>query len=240
MTMHCYDRTLPTVPENLALDEALLLLAEAGQLGECLRFWDSPTYAVVLGANGVRGEEVNLEVCEREGVPVYRRSSGGGTVLLGPGCLQYSLVLSYERAAELTNVLASYRWIMERVRHAFIAVGAVKVHGTSDLCVEQRKFSGNAQQRKTHCLLHHGTLLYDFDLPQIERYLPMPPRMPDYRETRAHDAFVRNIPLDVTTLKHLLMSQFEAHMAEVPEEVWGDVSRLTTEKFANATWLERR
>src|SRR5436190_1602036 len=130
MTLNCYDRTLPTVPENLALDEALLLLAEAGQFGECLRFWDWPTYAVVMGANGVRAQEVNLEACERDGVPVYRRSSGGGTVLLGSGCLQYSVVLSYNRAAELTNVGASYSWILERLGQAFNAAGLAQVLGT--------------------------------------------------------------------------------------------------------------
>src|SRR6185437_14246053 len=44
------DLTLPTAEENLALDEALLLEAEAGRRGETLRLWEHPHPAVVLGA----------------------------------------------------------------------------------------------------------------------------------------------------------------------------------------------
>ena len=36
---------------------------------------------------------------------------------------------------------------------------------------EYQDFSGNAQQRKRSHLLHHGSLLYDFDLKLIGRYL---------------------------------------------------------------------
>ena len=50
--MHRLDLTLPDLAANLALDEALLLAAEAGQFGEVLRFWEWPSPAVVLGAGG--------------------------------------------------------------------------------------------------------------------------------------------------------------------------------------------
>jgi lipoate---protein ligase len=39
--------------------------------------------------------EVNAAACAAGGVPIYRRCSGGGTVLQGPGCLNYSLVLRF-------------------------------------------------------------------------------------------------------------------------------------------------
>ena len=43
--MHFLDLTLPTLPENLALDEALLLEAEAGG-PNLLRVWSWPNNAV--------------------------------------------------------------------------------------------------------------------------------------------------------------------------------------------------
>ena len=49
--MQLLDLTLPTLADNLALDEALLLQAEAGG-PEALRFWEWPSYAVVIGAGG--------------------------------------------------------------------------------------------------------------------------------------------------------------------------------------------
>lgn len=96
--MKLLDYTLPSPAENLALDEALLLAAEGGTGGEVLRLWELPTHAVVVGSGGSVGIDVHLTACAADGVPVLRRASGGGTVLLGPGCLCFSLVLSYDHA----------------------------------------------------------------------------------------------------------------------------------------------
>src|ERR1700677_2646744 len=107
--------TLPTLADNIALDEALLMAAEAGAGAEILRIWEWETPAVVLGAGGILAEDVDREACAADGVPLLRRSSGGGTVLLGPGCLLYSLVLSYDRAAPLRAIATSYEYILDRI-----------------------------------------------------------------------------------------------------------------------------
>src|SRR5271165_3148381 len=99
--MHTLDLTLPTPAENLALDEALLLRAEDGAGGEVLRLWEWPRPAVVLGAGCRLAEDVDEAACVADGVPILRRSSGGGTVLLGQGCLLFTLVLRHDRDAAL-------------------------------------------------------------------------------------------------------------------------------------------
>src|SRR5438309_1674831 len=71
--MNYFDKTLPTVAENLALDEALLLDAEAGG-PEVLRLWSWPTHAVVLGAGGRLAGDVDEAACKTDGVPILRRS----------------------------------------------------------------------------------------------------------------------------------------------------------------------
>src|SRR5437763_15121442 len=91
------DTTLPAAADNLALDEALLLQAEAGQGGEVLRLWEWPGPAVVLGSGCWLAEDVIEIACADDGVPVLRRSSGGGTGLPGGGCPAYSLVLRCDR-----------------------------------------------------------------------------------------------------------------------------------------------
>ena len=108
------DLTLPTLAENLALDEALLLDAESGGPA-VLRFWSWPSFAVVVGAGGQLAAESHLDRCAADRVPVVRRGSGGGTVLLGPGCLLYSLVLPYDAHPALADLNASYRHIMGRL-----------------------------------------------------------------------------------------------------------------------------
>src|SRR5262249_58565340 len=151
-----------------------------GRGGEAVRVWEWPACAVVLGAGGVVADDVDVATCAADGVPLARRSSGGGTVLLGPGCLLYSLVLRYDRAPELREIGSSYRWILGRVSAALAPlVPGVVMAGSSDLAAGGRKFSGNSQQRKRDHLLHHGTLLYDFDLPRLGPYLPPPPEQPE-------------------------------------------------------------
>jgi lipoate---protein ligase len=240
MPIALLDRTLPTLDENLALDEALLLAAEAGEGGEVLRFWEWPGPAVVLGAGGSIAIDVNETTCREDGVPVHRRASGGGTVLLGRGCLLFSLVLAYDRAAELRDVTASYRWLLGRVRDALRPVSDLGLAGTSDLTAGGLKVSGNAQQRKARHVLHHGTLLYGFDLPRLARYLNRPEREPAYRAGREHSVFVANLPADGATLRRLLATEFEAEAGAVSPKVLERVSGLIAERYSRLEWVRRR
>jgi len=238
--MHYLDVTLPSAAENLALDEALLLAAESGDGGEVLRVWEWPAPAVVLGSGCRLAEDVDETACAADAVPLLRRSSGGGTVLLGRGCLLYSLILRYEHDPALSDIRPSYRFILAHIGRALAeGTGAVEQAGVSDLALDSRKFSGNAQQRKRSFLLHHGTLLYDFDLSQIPTYLREPPRQPDYRAGRAHLAFLRNLPLQGEELKRRLR---RAWAADKPLLAWPteEVRRLTAEKYTNPEWLRRR
>jgi lipoate-protein ligase A len=240
--MRLLDRTLPTLVENLALDEALLMSAEAGG-PEVLRFWQWPTPAVVLGAGGRIADDVHEQGCEADGVPLARRSSGGGTVLLGRGCLLYAVVLCYDRDAALTQIRSSYCYILNRVKAALeglvSGLDACDVRGSSDLAWLDRKVSGNAQQRKRTHLLHHGTLLYDFDIDAIEDYLKAPPRQPDYRRQRNHRDFVANLPGDAESLKACLRTAWEVdgELNAWPADL---VRRLVEEKYAQVEWIRRR
>jgi lipoate-protein ligase A len=238
--MRLLDLTLPDAAANLALDEALLLAAEEGTGGEALRLWENPSHAVVLGAGGLVAAEVDVPACEADRVPVLRRASGGGTVLLGPGCLCFTLVLACERARRLDEIPAANAYVLGRTRGALRpVVPAASVEGTSDLTVDGRKFSGNAQQRKRRFFLHHGTLLYHFDLDRIGHYLKLPERQPEYRQGRPHREFVTNLPADAATLKRLLITEWrpEGDYAPVPLD---RARELVAEKYGRDEWNRRR
>ena len=238
--MQCLDLTLPTPAENRALDEALLLEAEAGRGGEVLRLWECPEPAVILGAGCRLGQDVDEAACRADGVPILRRASGGGTVLLGPGCLLHSLVLNYERDPALRDISAAYTYILDRIRAALADVlPGLELAGISDLAVGGRKVSGNAQQRKQRHLLHHGTLLYDFDLGQVGRYLHPPAQQPDYRNQRDHAAFLMNLPIPRAELARRLRTAWQAadETTAWPREA---VSRLSAEKYTRPEWTRRR
>lgn len=102
--MRFLNLSFSTPAANLACDEALLDWREEERGGEILRFWESPEPFVVVGYANKIGTEVNASACEAKNIPVYRRCSGGGTVLQGPGCLNYALILRIEAHPALTTI----------------------------------------------------------------------------------------------------------------------------------------
>lgn len=238
--MHLLDLTLPTLAENLALDEALLLQAEEGRGGEVLRLWEWRSHAVVLGAGCRLAADVHESACQTDGVPILRRASGGGTVLLGPGCLIFSLVLSLERAPAVREIVASHRYILDVIRNALqdLQTG-IEYAGISDLAIAGRKFSGNSQQRKRDFILHHGTILYDFAIEAVARYLKLPERQPEYRGQREHGDFLMNFPAGADDLKRRLRAAWQ-----VDESLSGypgaRVQELAADKYAKDEWTRRR
>jgi len=232
--------TLDSLAENLAFDELLVVNAEAGAAGEILRVWEQRDYAVVMGAGCRIAEDVDMTQCRADQIPILRRSSGGGTVLLGPGCLSYSLVLSLETDAALRGIRSSYAWILARNSTALSSLHAgVHQAGISDLAIGDRKFSGSAQQRKRAYLLHHGTLLYDFDLARVGRYLCLPARRPEYRESRTHDEFLVNISASAEMLTAKLQEAWQATASEGPTDI-ERIRLLARDKYLSDDWTYRR
>src|SRR5690242_10091550 len=121
--MKFLDRTLPTPAENLACDEALLDWCEDGDCAdEILRVWEPAEHFVVVGYANQVATEANVAACEAKRIPILRRCSGGGTVLQGPGCLNYALVLRILDHGPIGTISAANRFIMERNCRAIQAV----------------------------------------------------------------------------------------------------------------------
>ncbi|HEV3417181.1 MAG TPA: lipoate--protein ligase family protein, partial [Pirellulales bacterium] len=113
--MQLLDLTLDTPAENLALDEALLLLeAEAaGEPHEVLRLWEPLQFAVVVGSSSRVAAEVAPDACRVRGIEVLRRTSGGAAVVIGPGCLMYSLILSRKLRPEQRAIDGAHCFVLE-------------------------------------------------------------------------------------------------------------------------------
>jgi lipoate-protein ligase A len=179
---------------------------------------------------------VRVDVCREQSVPVLRRVSGGAAIVAGPGCLMYAVVLSYQRHPELRALSHAHRYVLNRLAEAIKPMlHNVQCRGTSDLAFGTWKFSGNSARCRREHFLYHGTLLYDFPLEWIERYLQTPPRMPDYRENRPHREFVANAPLKVQMLRQAISSVFAA---SEPCDPWPAerTARLVAEKYGRPKW----
>jgi lipoate---protein ligase len=207
--MQYLDLTADEPEENLRIDDRLLEAAECGEGAEVLRTWESVRPFVVLGLGGKIEDDVHVDQCAADAVPVLRRRSGGGTVLQGKGSLSFSLILRKGRHEQLDSISGTNRWVLERIRDTLRTREiAVDLHGVSDLTLGGRKVSGNAQRRKREWILFHGTLIYALDFELVERYLKLPPRRPEYRGNRGHRDFLTNLPLGPLELRQVVCEAF--------------------------------
>ena len=234
--MQIFDFSAPTPQENLAWDEALLENAESGKSGEVLRFWESPSYFVALGYTNKIALEADEQACQTRKIPILRRATGGGTVVQGPGCLNYALVGRIPDGKSL-DVGATNDLVMQTTRDALqtLISQKIEISGHTDLALNGRKFSGNAQKRKRGFFLFHGSFLLDFDLELVQFLLKTPPKMPEYRASRSHRDFICNLPISRQNVKFALQKAWKAteKLENPPFEL---ARKLIEEKYARDEW----
>mgnify|MGYP003964705837 FL=1 len=235
--MQLFDNTLNSPVENIALDETLLRYAEQhNSTIDCLRVWEPKQYAVVMGRSGQIEAEINLPACQQDNVMVLRRASGGGTVLTGPGCLMYALVLNLDQHPQFRDNHNCHDTILSELIGILATLDVeCQIQGFSDLVYQNRKVSGNSLRRTCSHLLYHGTLLCQFDLEKISRYLTIPPRKPDYRNDRPHLDFVANIDCNVEQLKQTLIQHWAPHAknGNIPQQ---QLNELIDSKYQDPHW----
>src|SRR5215475_14339029 len=235
--MRFCDVTFASPAENLACDEALLDACDEHAETEVLRFWAPADYFVVVGYANKVASEVNVKYCQENRIPIFRRCSGGGTVLQGLGCLNYSLILRLENSGPLSGIHSTNHFILGRNKEALAGVvnTSIQLQGDTDLSLNGRKFSGNSQRRKRCALLFHGCFLLHLDISLVEQVLPMPSREPAYRMGRSHADFVRNLQTDPEELKRALREIWCAAdiLQELPLE---RTATLLREKYSKDEW----
>ncbi|MDP8264953.1 MAG: lipoate--protein ligase family protein [Candidatus Aceula lacicola] len=206
-----------TPKENILFDDVLLEFAEQQKAPETLRFWESNQLFVVLGKTSKIEDDVFVELARKDNVSILRRSSGGGTVLQGQGCLNFSLILSKNYHPDLQTIRRSYQFILRKIVVALGSLGVLaEWRSISDIVLKNtdQKISGNAQKRAKNFILHHGTILYDFNLSLIEKYLKMPKVYPDYRANRSHADFVSSVQIRCDDIQRAIAEQFSISLKE--------------------------
>ncbi len=235
--MHYLDLSFNDPASNLACDEALLETCEEHSTQGVLRFWESPQHFVVLGRSNSAQTEVNLNACQNKGIPILRRCSGGGTVLQGPGCLNYALILDSQLFPWLSSISLTNTTILKYHKNALepILSQEIGIKGCSDLTLGHLKVSGNAQRRKRRFVLFHGTFLIHLDLNLMAQILATPSREPEYRASRSHLDFVTPIPLSPEQIKKALQRAWKAHtpITELPQ---AKIDELVQIRYSQDSW----
>ena len=119
--------------------------------------------AVIVGSFQNICREVHVETLRRLGIPIVRRMSGGGTVYHDLGNVNYTYITRQEG-------LVDYDRCRQPVIDALNDIGVpARKNRTCDIAIGDRKISGSAQRAAGGRILHHGTLLFQSDLAELDK-----------------------------------------------------------------------
>ncbi|KFK26914.1 hypothetical protein AALP_AA8G310100 [Arabis alpina] len=172
--------------QQLLLEERLL---RSSSENWCIINDGTNVPTIVMGMSGKPSELLELGPVIRDGIPVIKRFSGGGTVIVDKNTLFVSLICNRD---DVPNVQPYPRSVMAWSGSLYSDV----FNGISDFQLREndyvfgdRKFGGNAQSITRNRWIHHTSFLWDYSEDNMA-YLKLPSRVPQYRLERDHTEFV--------------------------------------------------
>ncbi len=206
---------------------------------------------VCIGYHQDAEQEVDLDYCREQRIPVFRREVGGGAVYLDGQQLFYQLVIHRDNPLAPRDKAEFYRRFLAPVVQTYRDLG-VEVHyqPVNDiLTIEGRKISGNGAADIGDYAILVGNLIADFDYETMVRIL----RVPD---AKFRDKVFKSLRGNLTTLRReldqvppwetmiaSLVRSFEAVLgplvaADLPMAVGEEVIKLA-ETHTTEEWLLR-
>lgn len=154
--------------------------------------WKPGFAAVVLGQSNDLETSLYVENILKDGIPVYKRPSGGESVVLSPRMLVISIL---KRGDKFRAPGLYFRAYNEKIINALESLGIVNlgVDGISDICIGDKKVLGSSIYRNKDFVFYHGVLNVSEGVGILERYLKHPQREPGYRKGRIHSEFVTSL-----------------------------------------------
>lgn len=242
---------------NMALDEVAAETA-AGGGPRTLRVyrWDPGTLSLGYHQSA---DTVDWAYCEREGVPVVRRPTGGGGIYHDfVGDISYSIVVS---AADVPgDLMESYTVLLEPVLDALERIGVPAavaeeradaihepscylrgVHPAHDVVVNGRKISGTAQHRTRDAVVQHGSITF---AREVDRHLGCFADAPDPTTFEKRVTSVReHADLDrraaVTALESALAEWADADVGSWSADELDRAEAVASEQFGSEAWTRR-
>ena len=172
--------------------------------------WVPDDFYVVLGNSNKPYQNLKEKNIQDDDITVYKRPSGGQTVILTPRTLVISLKVTLEK---FSNPSAHFRYFNQKIIEALASLGVENLYyrGISDIAIADRKILGSSIYRRRNILFYHAVLNVSESVDTIDRYIKHPVKEPDYRFGRSHHEFVTSLHAEGYKLS---MKQLRTTLAE--------------------------
>ncbi len=203
---------------------------------------------VCIGYHQDLEKEVDVEYCQANDIPIFRREVGGGGVYLDSDQLFYQLVIHKDNPLAPGDKASFYRKFLQAPIETYREIGIpAEYKPVNDIITRKRKISGNGAGEMGEYLVLVGNLILDFNYEMMSRVL----RVPD---EKFRDKVYKSMRENLTTIKGelgevpprelltaSLARNFEKILgplprAEVDERLQNEVARLAPE-FLKEEWL---
>ncbi len=175
-----------------------------------------------MGISGQPEALLNVSSVKREQIPVIKRFSGGGTVIVDPNTLFITFIMNKNQIDTEPFPEPILRWSAGLYTDAW-QIPSFHLR-ENDYCIGEKKCGGNAQYIQKERWLHHTSFLWDYS-DEMMKHLLIPAKRPKYREDRDHDEFLCRLKDHAKSPQHLIDQLKEAL-----------VKRLYIQKFDLHSW----
>ncbi|KAJ3673797.1 hypothetical protein LUZ60_005789 [Juncus effusus] len=204
--------------DQLHLEEKLL---RCSMKNWCIVNIGTPKPTIVMGISGRPAELINIKSVIYDQVPVIRRFTGGGTVIVD----KETVFITFICNKEAVPLLQPYpqpimAWSGKLYENALQNFGEFHLR-ENDYAFNNKKFGGNAQSIIKNRWIHHTSFLWNYDVNNME-YLKIPSRAPKYRSERSHVEFLCKMK-DILPSKSIFiektLNSVENHFVFQPIEI---------------------
>ena len=239
-----------TASAGLAADEIIANRAGAGTSQPTLRLYTFKPCALVGRFQNIENE-LNLDYCAENKIPVNRRPTGGGAIIMGENQLGVSLAIPGKSDETYANARERMAQFSQGIISGMATLGIdVEFRRKNDLEVKGKKIAGlGLHKTNTGGLLFHASLLVDLDVPYMLNVLQTPFEKISDKEIATVAERTTTVqrevesPMAMDEIRHIILNGYKnvfnsnILLDDYSHEEKVEIYQLEKDKYIDSDWI---